>query len=178
MPVASNGSRGGETVAPTPRAVSAPRVAGAWSPWTRLAGVGVFAAAFAVVEGIVVYYLGKLLGGGPWDAARRGFTFPSQYLTIERSREAATMVMLLAVGYLAGRTRLQKLAYWLFAFGLWDTCYYVSLRVLEHWPRSLADRDLLFLIPSPWWGPVWEPVSISVVFMVAATMMLARGRQG
>ncbi len=145
--------------------------------WTRLAGVAVLAAALAHIEGVVVYYLSRFLPGGPWRDAGHGFVFPSQYMTVERSREVATMVVLLAVGYLVGRTWWQKLAYYLFAFGCWDVCYYVSLRVLLHWPRSFADRDLLFLIPGQWWGPVWEPIGISVGFIVAAVVILRTTRR-
>jgi hypothetical protein len=167
-----------QTEAPPPRAVGAPPAsrpvlpdAGQRSPWPRLAGVAVLAAAMAHVEGVLVYYLSRFVPGipGQYD---HGFRFPAHYMTVERSRELATMVMLLAVGYLAGRSWWQRVAYYLFAFGCWDVCYYISLRVLLHWPRSLSDRDLLFLIPSQWWGPVWEPLAFSVVFMAAAVIVL------
>src|SRR5450759_1338716 len=78
------------------------------SSWARLAAVAVWAIAFALVEAMVVDY-------------------PRAYLGYEQAREAATMVMLLGVGYLAGRTWWQRLAYWLFAFGVWDIFYYVWL---------------------------------------------------
>lgn len=142
-----------------------------WSPWTRLAGVAVLAAAMGHVEGVLVYYLSRFVPGipGRYD---HGFRFPTQYMAVERSRELATMIMLLAIGYLVGRTWWQKGAYYLFAFGCWDVCYYISLRVLLHWPRSLTDRDLLFLIPGQWWGPVWEPLAFSVAFMASAVIIL------
>jgi hypothetical protein len=38
------------------------------------------------------------------------------------------------------------------------------------WPRSLADWDILFLLPLPWWGPVWAPVSIALLMIVWGTM--------
>ena len=142
-----------------------------WSPWTRLAGVAVLAAAMAHVEGVLVYYLSRFVPGIP-DQYDHGFRFPTQYMAVERSRELATMVMLLAIGYLAGRTWWQKAAYYLFAFGCWDICYYISLRALLHWPQSPTDRDLLFLIPTQWWGPVWEPLAFSVAFMTAAVIVL------
>jgi hypothetical protein len=146
------------------------------SPWTRLAGVAVLAAAMAHVEGVLVYYLSRFVPGipGRYD---HGFLFPAHYMTVERSRELATMVMLLAIGFLAGRTWWQKAAYYLFAFGCWDICYYVSLRVLLHWPQSLTGRDLLFLIPGQWWGPVWEPLTFSIVFMTAAVIILRVARR-
>jgi hypothetical protein len=143
----------------------------AWSPWTRLAGVAVLAVAMAHVEGVLVYYLSRFVPGIPGQYGH-GFRFPMHYMTVERSRELATMIMLLAIGYLAGRTWWQKAAYYLFAFGCWDVCYYISLRLLLHWPRSLTDRDLLFLIPSQWWGPVWEPLAFSAAFMATAVIVL------
>ena len=73
-------------------------------------------------------------------------------------REAATLVMLLAVGMLAGADVAPRLGYTAIAFGVWDIFYYVFLRVIGGWPRSLFDWDILFLLPLPWWGPVLAPV--------------------
>ena len=95
----------------------------------------------------------------------------------ERAREAATMVMLLAAGYLAGRTGWQRLAYWLFAFGVWDIFYYVWLYVYLRWPASPGTRDLLFLIPGEWWAPVWMPMLASLAFVAVAVLILAKTRR-
>jgi hypothetical protein len=143
------------------------------SPWPRLAVVAAWAIAFAFVEAAVVYYLRKLFAL-EYAAVftQRTFRFPMDYLVYEQGREAATMVMLVAVGLLAGRTLWQALAYWLFAFGVWDVFYYVWLRVLLRWPSSLHTRDLLFLIPEEWWAPVWLPVCISAGFIVASVLLL------
>ncbi len=81
-------------------------------------------------------------------------------------REGATMVMLLTVGWLAGKTWRSRLGFALFAFGVWDIAYYLWLVPLTAWPRSLADWDILFLIPLPWWGPVWAPMSIALLMIV------------
>ena len=43
-------------------------------------------------------------------------------------REAATLVMLLTVGMLAGRTWQTRLGYTAIAFGVWDIFYYVFLQ--------------------------------------------------
>src|SRR5665647_1214847 len=99
------------------------------------------------------------------------------YLGYEQAREAATMVMLLGVGYLAGRTWWQRLAFWLFAFGVWDIFYYVWLWVLLRWPSSPGTRDLLFLIPREWWAPVWQPVLASLGFIAVAVLILAKTRR-
>src|SRR6185503_3994362 len=62
----------------------------------------------------------------------------------------------------------------LLAFGIWDIAYYIFLNPLTGWPKSLVSWDILFLIPLPWWGPVWAPVSIAtlmIVFGLLATVL-------
>jgi hypothetical protein len=45
------------------------------------------------------------------------------------------------------------------------------------WPSSPGDRDLLFLIPSEWWAPVWMPVLASCGFIAVAVLILGRSRR-
>jgi hypothetical protein len=150
----------------------------AQSPSTRLAAVAIWAIAFALVEAMVVVYLRRLFGlQYHLTFAPRHFHYPREYLGYEQAREAATMVMLLGVGYLAGRTWWQRLAFWLFAFGVWDLFYYVWLFVYLRWPTSPATKDLLFLIPREWWAPVWQPMLASLAFVAAAVLILARTRR-
>jgi hypothetical protein len=66
---------------------------------------------------------------------------------VELVREAATLVMLATLGMLAGRTRRAQAGYTAIAFGVWDIFYYVFLRMIGDWPRSLFDWDILFLLP-------------------------------
>jgi hypothetical protein len=147
-------------------------------PWTRLVAVAVFAAAFAVVEASVVYYLRRLftLQYASVFTAQK-FAFPHTYLRHEQVREGATIAMLLAVGYLAGRGWWQRFAYFLFAFGVWDIGYYVALKIMLDWPPSLATRDLLFLSPREWWAPVWEPVLASCAFIAVALLIVWRTKR-
>jgi hypothetical protein len=71
---------------------------------------------------------------------------------VEVVREAATLIMLLAVGTLAGRGWRNRLGYTGIAFGTWDILYYAFLKMICGWPRNLLDWDILFLMPLPWWG--------------------------
>jgi hypothetical protein len=145
------------------------------SPWTRLGVVAIYATAMAVVEATVVYYLRKLFVLQYAAVFTAGhFSFPPAYLRHEQVRELATIVMLLTVAYLAGRCWRQKLAYFLFAFGVWDIGYYVALKIMLSWPASLTTRDLLFLTPRQWWAPVWQPILASCVFAAVAVLLLAR----
>ena len=145
---------------PTP-----PRTA-AWTLFrlTPTRVVVLYALAMAWVESAVVFYMRSMIDRlVPYQAnplpIAGGFGFA------EVVREAATLIMLLTVGWLAGRTWRSRLAYTLLAFGIWDIAYYLWLVPLTAWPQSLGDWDILFLIPLPWWGPVWAPMSIALLMI-------------
>lgn len=132
--------------------------------------VAVFSIAMAYVESAVVVYLRTLAQRiEPFQAnPLPTFGGPGE---IEIVREAATLAMLLAVGWLAGRTWRSRLAYAAIAFGLWDIFYYVFLVPMVGWPHSVLDWDILFLIPLPWWGPVLAPVLIAILLVVSGTIL-------
>ncbi len=135
------------------------------SSWTPLLIVVFYALAMGWVESAVVFYMRTMINRlVPYQP--NPLPFAAGFGFAEVIREAATMVMLLTVGWLAGRTWRSRLGCTLLAFGVWDIAYYVWLIPLTGWPRSLADWDILFLIPLPWWGPVWAPVSIAALMIV------------
>ena len=132
--------------------------------------VVIYAIAMAWVEAAVVYYLRRMMNRiEPYQPhplpmiGGLGFA--------EMVREVATLIMLLTVGTLAGRSWRARLGYTAIAFGFWDIFYYVFLKVLCGWPHSLFDWDVLFLLPLPWWGPVLAPVLISVLMIVWGTLV-------
>jgi hypothetical protein len=139
-----------------------------------------YAVAMAYVESAVVVYLQEALD------SQVGAIFPLRpvdqadgLIAIEAGREAATIVMIAAVGTLAGRTWTERLAWSAVAFGAWDIGYYGWLYVFSGWPPTLATPDILFLLPVPWVGPVWSPMAVSAALVgvgVAAAWMLRRGR--
>src|SRR6185295_14590389 len=63
-------------------------------------------------------------------------------------------------------------------FGLWDIWYYIWLRVLIHWPDSLFDWDILFLIPLRWWGPVLSPVLIAALICLVSVLSIIQLERG
>ena len=95
-------------------------------------------------------------------------------LKIEVIREAATIVMLAAVGLAVGWNFNTCIAGFVVAFGVWDICYYVFLKVLIDWPASLLEWDILFLIPYPWVGPVLAPLLVAISMVVTGTFLLWR----
>lgn len=143
----------------------------------RWIAVVVFAAAMAWVEAAVVLDLRRMVNRiepyQPHPLPEMGIIGRAELV-----REAATLVMLGAIGWLAGSTRRSRLGYAAAAFGVWDILYYVFLRALTGWPRSLLDWDVLFLLPLPWWGPVLAPVLISVLMIVGGTLMAVHADRG
>jgi hypothetical protein len=131
--------------------------------------VVIYAVAMAWVESAVVYYLRTMI-----DRIDPHQAYPLNIAGgiggVELIREAATLAMLAAVGWLAGSNRRARIAYATLAFGAWDIFYYVFLKVICGWPHSLSDWDLLFLLPLPWWGPVWAPVGIATLMILGGTL--------
>lgn len=142
--------------------------------------VAAFAFAMAYLESAVVVYLRQALGVATGDV------FPIDLETelsgrlgwIEVGREAATLVMIGAVGWVVGRSGLERLAWAAVVFGIWDIGYYFWLWVFSGWPDSLLTWDLLFLIPVPWAGPVWAPVAVSGALVAFGLALAGRYRAG
>jgi len=135
----------------------------------RWAVVVAFAVAMAWVEAASVFYIRTLV-----DRIEPHQPDPlplhGALGQVELWREAATLVMIATLGLLAGRTWRRRAGYAALAFGVWDIFYYVFLRLISGWPRTLLDWDILFLLPLPWWGPVLAPVSIALVMIVWGTL--------
>jgi hypothetical protein len=141
----------------------------------RWIAVGLYAVAMAYVESAAVLYLRTILGGiDPIAARHPALGVVPDFGWIEIGREAATMLMLAAVGYLAGNTLAGRIGAFAVAMGLWDIFYYVFLWLFAGWPSSPLAPDVLFLIPLPWWGPVLSPVLVAAVIVLAGAAAMAR----
>jgi len=148
----------------------------------------VFAASFGFVEATVVAYLRAATGllpgyqGTLSDVIRRSgefyqqsqalTQFPQSLLTLEILREAATILILLSVAFLTASKPRPRAAIFLWTFAIWDIGYYAALWATVRWPLSLKDADVLFLIPQPWFSPVWYPLLVSALALLA--VLLAR----
>lgn len=133
----------------------------------RLAMAGIFGIAFGMVEAAAVIYLRAAGGEAPGPHSSPLVMVPHHLLRFEIWREAATMIMLGSIAWLAGQTAREKALAFLWTFALWDLAYYGWLRVAIGWPQSLLAPDLLFLIPVPWLGQVWFPLLVSGLTVVA-----------
>ena len=140
-----------------------------FSDRTRWGIVTAFAIAMAWVEAACVFYIRALIDRiDPYQA--NPLPINSVVGNVELWREAATLVMIATLGLLAGRTWRRRAGYAALAFGTWDIFYYVFLRLMTGWPRTLLDWDVLFLLPLPWWGPVLAPISIAVLMILWGTL--------
>ena len=137
---------------------------------SRIIWISIFSIAMAYLEAAIVVYLRRLFGIG--DLFLQVPPFDPQIAVIELGRELATLIMLLAIGWIAGHNIQSRLSFTFIAFGVWDIFYYVWLNIFIGWPTSLLDPDLLFLIPLPWWGPVLSPVLISILMITGGMAVL------
>lgn len=115
--------------------------------------LGAFALAMAHVEASLVVHLRTLYYGDDPLVLFPLTLLPHRTLAIEVAREAATLVMILAVALLAARGAGRVFAAFCYVFGLWDIGYYLWLKLMLGWPVRWLEWDVLFLIPWPWFGP-------------------------
>jgi hypothetical protein len=130
------------------------------------------AIAFGLAEAGVVLELRAWLD--PDGSRFPAITFPQALLRIEQARELATLVLLAAAAALASRGTIARFAAFCVAFGTWDLAYYAVLRLVSGWPRGLGDWDLLFLVPVPWFGPVYAPILIASLLVLCGAAVLQR----
>jgi hypothetical protein len=138
--------------------------------------LAIFAIAMGALEAIVVVYLRQIY-------YPEGFDFPltllsPRMLAVECTREAASIVMLVSIGIMAGKDHLQRFAWFLYAFAIWDISYYAWLKILLDWPPSLFTWDVLFLIPVPWIGPVLAPLVCSLTMIPLAVTVIRSNENG
>lgn len=149
------------------------------APGSRLAALMLFAAAMGWLEGVVVVYIRGLFGMAhgssvpPPEEVTRQFARLPWLMPTEQTREAATIIMIVAVAWLSARGFRGRLGAFLLVFGIWDIVYYVALYALLRWPPSLATMDVLFLIPpGPWWSqPVWVPLVIATAMAIVGVRL-------
>lgn len=133
--------------------------------WLTLLSVGM-----AFLESAVVVYIRAIY-------YPEGFAFPLKEMApdlalTELLREIATMVMLVSMAALVARRFVVGVAWFIYAFAVWDLFYYVFLYALLGWPPSLMTWDILFLLPVMWTGPVLAPAINSLTMILLAAVII------
>lgn len=142
--------------------------------WGLMTAITAFGIAMGHLEAVVVVYIRKILGITTLEHLDPAVfqQMPGWLIAVEQTREAATIVMLTALAIIAGRTARQSLGVFLYSFGVWDIIYYAALKAMLGWPASLVTTDCVFLIPAPWFAPVWVPVSVSCVLIIVGVKLM------
>jgi hypothetical protein len=142
----------------------------------KMSLLALFGIAMAHFEGVVVVYLRKALGMLDSESNKASVDkIPKRLLYIEMTREAATIIMLVVIAYLAGTTWVERGVFFLWTFAFWDLFYYLSLYIVIKWPPSLKAIDVLFLIPVPWIAPVWFPIGVSSLTIIVIFLLYLFG---
>jgi hypothetical protein len=129
-----------------------------------------YSISMAMLEAAVVIYLRIIFFPSHFDLP--GVGIPGMVMGAELSRELATILMLVCIGYFAGNNKASRFAWFMISFAIWDIFYYVFLYLFLDWPSSILGWDILFLIPVPWYGPVLSPVIVSLGMIVFAAVIL------
>jgi hypothetical protein len=158
---------------------------------TSLSFLIVAGGAFGYVEAAVVYYLRALmnfhenyslthyktllnLGFVTFISPQHPLLISARITNVEKFREFATIVLLIAVAYVAGKNPSQRVGAFLVTFACWDIMYYVFLKIIADWPSSLMTKDVFFLLPVPWIGPVITPLIIATAMLVFGARLFLR----
>lgn len=155
--------------------------------------IAIFGVAFGFVEAAVVFYLRTLikfhqnyaishykvllnLGFITFVQPAHSLLLTHRVTDVEIARESATIVMLAAISFVAAHRWHQRLGAFLVSFACWDLAYYLFLRIIDDWPRSLFTRDVFFLIPVTWIGPVLTPIILSIAILILGSYLFLRER--
>jgi hypothetical protein len=158
---------------------------------TNLTVLIVAGSAFGYVEAAVVYYLRALMNfhrnyplvhykvllnlGFITFVTTKQSLLPNNHINdVEKVREIATIIVLLAIAYIAGHNWRQRLGAFLISFASWDIMYYVFLKILDNWPSSFLTKDVFFLIPVTWIGPVITPLICATVILIVGCRLYLR----
>jgi hypothetical protein len=137
---------------------------------TKLLLLLFFGISMGFLESIVVVYLRMLYYPNGFKIHMYGL--PASVIHIEMFREIMTIVMLIIISVLTGEDKVRRFYYFIYLFGIWDIFYYVGLKVILNWPNSFFQWDILFLVPTPWMGPVLAPVIVSASLILYGVIMI------
>ena len=139
----------------------------------KLSIITIFGMAMGWLEAVTVIYIRKVLSAEKVIDLTKVVIEQANLTVIrlEQTREATTLIMLVTLSLVAGRTFRERLGIFLWVFAIWDIFYYLVLKLLINWPPSLTTIDCLFLIPVPWIAPVYVPIMLSVMMLIISVIL-------
>lgn len=142
-----------------------------------LISIAALCIAAGYVDAVATFYVRGMLqvaqeGGGFAQAVTEAM--PPRIVALEQTRQAATLLVLVAVGIVAGRNLHQQFGTAFFAIGGWIVFRYVAIRTITDWPAALTDVDTVLYLPHAVYAPVWMPIVIALgLSAVGATLIRA-----
>lgn len=100
---------------------------------------------------------------------------PPRIVSLELTRQAAFVLVLLTVGIVAGRNGFQRAGTFIFALGGWMVFRYVSIRTITDWPTSLADLDAVIFLPEPLYAPIWMTLILGLALGTIGVLLIRTG---
>lgn len=139
--------------------------------------ITIFSLSMAILESAVVVYLRELYYPDGFTVAFK--PLPQKIVIVELFREFATLLMLILIGWFAGKNKRTRFAWFLYSFAIWDLFYYIWLKAIINWPSSIFDWDILFLMPFTWLAPIIAPIicSISMILLSLTIVFLDENRK-
>jgi hypothetical protein len=156
------------------------RAFGAFPP-ARYITIAAAAIALGQLDAVAAVYTREIGGAIPTSGSLTADVIealPGWILAIEQTRQAAALLVVLAVAVLAGRTALEGIGAFLFGIGLWTVARYAGLKLMIEWPPSSAAQDVLTMIPRAVFAPVWAIVLGACAAVAVGVLCLRGGRRG
>ncbi len=145
---------------------------------STMALLSIFGAAMAFVEAVVTVYTRRLMPLRDWQAEVNDYGslihFMEKYhlLWTEQAREAAVLIVLVAVACMAGSHFKQRAGAFLWTLAVWNLSYYTILYLMIRWPPTLAAWDAHIVIPRPVPMPIYVSVIASLAFLMISVLLV------
>jgi len=132
--------------------------------------LSIFAISLAFLEAAVVIYLRQIYYPQGFQFSLE-VTLTNRMFYIEILRELSTLIIIIFAALLSGQKFMDRFAYFIYIFAIWDIFYYIFLKLTTDWPSSFLTWDVLFFIPVPWTAPVLFPIISSVTMIVISIFL-------
>ncbi|MEN3013840.1 MAG: hypothetical protein ABDH23_04400 [Endomicrobiia bacterium] len=95
----------------------------------------IFAVTMGVLEAAVEVYVREIYY--PFGFFPLNLNILPKLFRIEILKEVSTIIILISISLLYGKTFIERFCYFLFSFGTWDIIYYIGLKFFINWPENL-----------------------------------------
>ncbi len=130
-----------------------------------LIAIAALCIAIGYVDAVATFYVRGMLqvsqeGGNFAQAVTEAM--PPRIVALEQTRQAATVLVLVAMAIVAGRNLQQQFGTVFYALGGWLVLRYAAIRTITDWPAALTDIDTVLYLPHAVYAPVWMPIVIGL----------------